>query len=76
MALFIQLPKNTGSIDYVVKHLQPGSIYELKVISPVPGQTHKTLKADENGQITFTSTHNDSATQSFALGPLEKYETR
>lgn len=60
---------SAGRIDYVVKHLQPGAIYELKINSPATGQKIATIQADENGQITFTSTHHDSAMQSFELGP-------
>jgi hypothetical protein len=52
----------TGT-QYVMKHLQPGTVYQLKVNA----QIYKSVKADATGQISFTFTHNDSSLQNLQL---------
>jgi hypothetical protein len=54
-----------GSTQYVVKRLQPGTVYELKV----NGQSYESLRTDDNGQISFSHVHNDSTLQRFQLAP-------
>jgi hypothetical protein len=58
-------PAGAAGTQYVVKQLQPGTPYQLKV----NGQIYESVKADETGQISFTYTHRDSAVQEFQLEP-------
>jgi len=54
-----------GTILHVVQHLQPGTIYELKV----NGRILKPLKTDKTGRITFACTHHDFEMQRLQLEP-------
>lgn len=50
---------------YVIKHLQPRAVYELKI----NGQTRRSIRADKTGQIKFNSASENSLPQKFQLIP-------
>ncbi len=60
-----------GSARYVVKHLRPGTIYELQV----NGAKYESAKTDKVGQIKFTFTCRNSLPQRFQLAPLFKKDS-
>ena len=56
---------NKGKTHYVIKHLQPETVYELKI----NGQPRLSAKADRSGQIKFSCSHSDELPQKFELEP-------
>jgi len=58
-------PPGTGVTEYAVKHLLPGTSYELKV----NGQRYESGQSRLHGQIIFTYTPKDSSPQRFELEP-------
>ena len=58
-------PPGPGGTQYILKFLPPGNSYELNV----NGRPYKLAKVDDNGQLSFTYTHTDSAPQTFQFGP-------
>ncbi|HEX4119055.1 MAG TPA: hypothetical protein VH619_00405 [Verrucomicrobiae bacterium] len=59
-------PPAKGNTPYIVKHLRPGVIYELKV----NGQKFDLAKADKTGRIRFRCSHKNSLPQKFQLAPF------
>lgn len=64
---WIQTPGSSkGKTQYIIKQLQPGTTYGLKV----NGQSRLSLKADKTGQTKFTFPRDDESPQKFELAPL------
>jgi len=58
---------SAGSTRYVVRGLEPGAVYQIKVNN----RLHQSVRTDDSGQLRFSFSDENSSTRRIALSPQD-----